>query len=580
MQMRRLSFLGVLLLALLALPTGSAFAQNGKLKIRVTPKQAYTFVDGNAIREGRQTISLSPGKHTVTVANYGYKTSTQDVNIEAGKTADLNVTLESYGGPVTPSGYGKIIIKGDRRAAVLLNGKTPDYFVGHVDEFDWDWLWHQELLVPPGTHQVTVTRDGKELFSGPVTVAADQKLVIEVSKGGASPKTSSWKNKATGPLPRFKAGTASTTVVVAPAVINSFTAAPANAAAGAAPSNTANINCSEAANLNWATTDAPGVNISNVGDVASSGSQSVSPRQTTTYTLTARGPGGVPTQTATVNVNTAITSTLDVNPLEVKFRKIGEKIIQQDSSTVTWTTTNADQVSIDPLGSVTPSGNQTVKPTPQQTAEGPVDEKVTYTLKASNVCGGSDSKTAALHITGSIEPIPNVVLSSTFYPTAYPDATHPESGLLRSQQDGLKQLADGFKKYLEYDPSAKLSVEGFADKRGSKKFNLALSERRVERVKDFLVQQRVSVDHVETAFRGNEVNLDVKEVKALEDDNPNKPPKKLNARTTWLAYNRRVDIVLEPSDKKPDRHYPHNAADASVLWQLHKPTLKTVEKNQ
>src|SRR4029077_11993764 len=121
----------------------------GKLKIKVTPPQAYVFVDGQAIREGHQTIPLSAGKHVVAVVNYGYKISTQDVNIESGKTTDLNVALEAYGGTVNGP-FGDIQFKGNRRAAVLSNGTTPAYFVGHVDEFDWDWIWHQNLLLPAG----------------------------------------------------------------------------------------------------------------------------------------------------------------------------------------------------------------------------------------------------------------------------------------------------------------------------------------------------------------------------------------------------------------------------------------------
>ena len=58
--MRRLAYFFTLALAI-ALGATTGFAQDGKLKIKVTPKQAYVFVDGNAIREGNQSISLSPG---------------------------------------------------------------------------------------------------------------------------------------------------------------------------------------------------------------------------------------------------------------------------------------------------------------------------------------------------------------------------------------------------------------------------------------------------------------------------------------------------------------------------------------
>ena len=68
-----------------------------------------------------------------------------------------------------------MIIEGDPRAAVLSNGTKPDYFVGHVDEFNNDWIWHQNLLLPPGTHHLTVTHKGKTVWSGDVNVAANKK---------------------------------------------------------------------------------------------------------------------------------------------------------------------------------------------------------------------------------------------------------------------------------------------------------------------------------------------------------------------------------------------------------------------
>ena len=52
-----------------------------------------------------------------------------------------------------------------------VSRRPPPVVVGHVNEFnDDDLFWRQELIVPPETHQVTVTRYGKELWSGPITV--------------------------------------------------------------------------------------------------------------------------------------------------------------------------------------------------------------------------------------------------------------------------------------------------------------------------------------------------------------------------------------------------------------------------
>src|SRR6202050_1593578 len=571
--MRRIGHLFTLAVAV-ALCASASFAQEGKLKIKVTPSQAYVFVDGNGIREGSRGIKLSAGKHTVVVVNYGYKISTQDVNIEAGKSTDLVVALQPYGDKVAGP-WGRVYITGtDVRAAVLSNGKTPGYFVGHVDEFNNDfWIWKQELLLPPGTHHLTITRFGKELWSGDVKVEAGKKVLINVAKN--SQVTTDWSKRDAeltkkAPLPRFYAGTASATVVVAP-VHATLT------------NSTSNINCGQSTNLEWTTTDAVDVSYDqSIGRVANSGSQAVSPHATTTYTVTAAGPGGVVTGTETVNVNTTVTGSITASPSELHYRKIGDKVITDDSGTVTWTTGNADSVNVDPFGKVDLNGSQTVKADPAKTDIGPVDENRNYALHATNVCGGSSTQTAAFHVTGSIEPIPEVVLQSVFYPTDYPDKKNPQVGLGKSQQLELATLAAGFKKYLEYDGDAKLSVEAYADIRGSKPHNQDLSERRVERIKQYLVDQGISADKVQTAAYGKERPLDKATVKDLESSNPNPAPKMRarNAMGTWYAYNRRADIILLPSGKKSAQFYPNNADDSGIIWQIPKPALKKVEAAQ
>ncbi|HVW08419.1 MAG TPA: OmpA family protein [Bryobacteraceae bacterium] len=63
------------------------------------------------------------------------------------------------------------------------------------------------------------------------------------------------------------------------------------------------IEAGQSATLHWTTTNANDVSISGgVGTVAATGSQQVSPIDTTTYTLTAAGPNGRTTATATVTI--------------------------------------------------------------------------------------------------------------------------------------------------------------------------------------------------------------------------------------------------------------------------------------
>src|SRR5215472_1183574 len=568
--MRRFGCLLTLVTAI-ALSASASFAQEGKLKISVRPKEAYVFVDGKAIHEGkRRSIPLSAGKHTVAVVNYGFKISTQDVDITSGKTTDLNVTLEPYGGTISGP-WGRVYLGGGwPHAAVLSNGTTPAYLVGHVDEMNNDFfVWKQELILPVGHHHLTVTKEGKTVWEGDVDVQANKKVSIDMAKN--SQKTTDWPRGAKlSNIPRFKTGVASATIAVAP-VTGSFSASPTQ------------INCGDSSNLTWQTTETIDTNISNVGAVQPSGTQGVSPKATTTYDFTSTGPGGVVKSSSTVN--TKVDASISANPSEVRYRKIGDKVITQDSSTITWKTSNAQDATLNG-NKVDVNGSQQVQAEPadsSQVAEGQpartVDESKTYTLNATNTCGGSATQTANLHVTGSVEPIPAVVLQSIFYPTDYPDKKNPQVGLVKSQQLDLATLAGGFKKYLEYDPDAKLSVEAFADVRGSKDHNQDLSERRVERIKQYLVDQGISADKIQTAAYGKERPMPKGDVKNLEETNPNQPPKARlrNVTGDWYAYNRRADVVLLPSGKKSAQFYPHNADDSGIMWQIPKPALKKVE---
>src|SRR6266849_2118900 len=63
------------------------------------------------------------------------------------------------------------------------------------------------------------------------------------------------------------------------------------------------IDKGQSSTLTWQTTNATDVGIDGIGAVQPSGTQQVSPAGTTTYTLTAKGPGGTQTASATVTVN-------------------------------------------------------------------------------------------------------------------------------------------------------------------------------------------------------------------------------------------------------------------------------------
>jgi hypothetical protein len=563
----------VITVVVLSATASAQDAKLGRLKVTVSPKQAYTFVDGKAIGPGNRNVKLALGTHHLVVANYGYKFFEQDVSIDSDKTTPMDVTLVSAGSEVQgPRGRIQIEVgmmrAGD--AAVLLNGKKPEYFVGHVDEFNHNIVLHQELIVPPGTHTITVLKYDKEIWSGPVTVAANQRVILDISNG--KQKVKDWPRgtaQLAEAIPRFKAGTASATIVIAPV-------------SGSVSANPANINCGQNTQLAWASQETIDADMSGMSPVPTSGEKTISPRQTTVYELTATGPGGITKPSTKVEVNPVVQSSLDASPVEVRYRRIGDKVLEQESTTLNWSSSNSDAASLAPIGSVDASGTKSITLTPTQTGDGPVDEQFKYTLTATNVCGGSDTKTVSVHLKGSIEPIPAVLLKSIFYPTDYPDKQNPNIGLLDSQRQELTTLAAGFTKYLEYDPGATLSLIAHSDPRGEPKYNDALSLRRSELTKQFLVSQGIAPEKIHADSDGAWKGLDEQAVSELESQNPTPLPadRLAQKRTTFLAYQRRVDIVLSPTDAKSLRYYPAQASDLQILWQRPKPPRSEVERSQ
>jgi len=561
---RWLAFAAILLCA------SAVLAADSKLRVQVEPKQAYIFVDGVPYGVGSRTFKIPSGSHTIGVYNYGFTPQVREVTIEAGTITGLEFKLEPVAGDVKGP-WGRIQIESASPSAVLLTGKTPDYFVGHGDEFNHGGEFLpcciQQLIVPPGAYPVTILNRDKVVWSGTVNVNANERVIINAANG--KQKVRPWsRGSSINSLPRFKAGTASATIAVAP-VSGNLTATPTQ------------INCGDSANLNWATAETVERTIASgpeaVKQSSPSGEVSYQPTQTTTYTLQTSGPGGTLTSTATVNVNTAVQSSLQASPAEIRYRRIGDKVVEQGSTNLAWSTSNAQTVSVEPLGTVGTNDTRSLKAEPKLQSEGSVSEVQTYTLTAKNVCGGSDTQTASVRIIGSIEPIPQVPLASVFFPTGHPDERHPERGLLQSQKAVLGQMAAGFKAYLEYDPDARLSVVGNTDERDSNARNKPLSQRRADRVKQYLVSQGIPETKIETIAQGKEHPLDAASVKVLHEENPNKPAKPLGSFQDLIwAYNRRVDLVLLPKGERSVQYFPGTASEAQLLFSSEWPEGKDI----
>jgi len=163
-----------------------------------------------------------------------------------------------------------------------------------------------------------------------------------------------------------------------------------------------------------------------------------------------------------------------------------------------------------------------------------------------------------------------LALHSIYFPTAQPTVAKPTGGLMASQAATLDTLASDFLEYLKYRPDAHLILEGHADIRGAKDYNVKLSERRVERTKTYLVEKGVLADHLETRAFGFEKNMTSEEVKKLIEADPDITPaekRKIlkNLLTVRLANNRRVDVTLSTTGEQSVRRFPFSAKDALTL---------------
>src|ERR1022692_3013479 len=157
------------------------------------------------------------------------------------------------------------------------------------------------------------------------------------------------------------------------------------------------ITAGQSSQLTWVVQGASSVSINNgVGNVAATGSTTVTPSATTTYTLTAVGPSGNVTATATVTVGPVVV--VPGTPQIIRFEGSPLSIQPGQQSTLSWTTSGATTVSISGVGSVTLNGSTTVSPA----------QTTTYTLSATS----SDGKTvtAPVTITVSTGEVPQIVV--------------------------------------------------------------------------------------------------------------------------------------------------------------------------
>ena len=179
---------------------------------------------------------------------------------------------------------------------------------------------------------------------------------------------------------------------------------------------------------------------------------------------------------------TAPTATLAANP----------SVIQQGQpSVLTWQTSNANEITIGGLGTLPPSGSQSVTPS----------ESTTYTLVAK---GPGGTKDASARVTVN-PPIAKATPSPTdedLFAKNIKDVffDYDKSAIRPSEVPTVQN--DGA--FLSQHPSIKALIEGHCDDRGSEEYNIALGTSRAESVKRALVQEGVPAERIRTVSFGKE----------------------------------------------------------------------------
>jgi hypothetical protein len=310
----------------------------------------------NDVSSGRLVFGFEVGNY-IHAKDYGQTKSPVPMDVPRVR---YNILTRRVGTspPIANAGPSQV---GIAPGTVTLDGSGSYDPLGLALTYQWTQIGGASVSLS-GANAVKAT------FPGAVGQVYNFKLTVTNTDGLSASATTS-----------VSVGTASSAQIVR------FDATPSSIAVGGS------------SQLTWVVQGATSVNIQpGVGNVALTGSTTVTPAQTTTYTLTAVGPNGTINATAVVTVGGAGAGT--GNPQIIRFEASPLSIAPGQQSTLSWTTTGATAVSISGVGTVTLNGSTTVSPT----------QTTTYTLTASTADG--KSVTAPVTVTVASGTIPQIVV--------------------------------------------------------------------------------------------------------------------------------------------------------------------------
>lgn len=192
-----------------------------------------------------------------------------------------------------------------------------------------------------------------------------------------------------------------------------------------------------------------------------------------------------PTEAPPAQPTAQPTVTLNASPTSVK---------SGDTVTLSWTSTNATDLDIEPgVGKVVAQGSTPVNPT----------QSTTFTITAT---GPGGTATADARVTVGAAPVEaapsgNQSLSELFEQNvkdAYFDFN--KSDIRGDARDNLAKTAEFLRSYSQ----VRVTIEGHCDERGSTEYNIGLGERRAQAAKNYLISLGIPADRMDTVSWGKE----------------------------------------------------------------------------
>jgi peptidoglycan-associated lipoprotein len=168
-------------------------------------------------------------------------------------------------------------------------------------------------------------------------------------------------------------------------------------------------------------------------------------------------------------------------------------VIQQgQSTTLTWQTQNATDITITSVGTVSASGSRSVTP----------GSSTTYTLTAKGPGGTQDASTrVTVNPAVAAAQQPSESEADLFARNVKDVFFDFDKADLRADETPIAQSDAQF---LIQHPDLRIQIEGHCDDRGSEEYNLALGASRANTLKEALAKNGVSAERISTISYGKE----------------------------------------------------------------------------